>query len=78
MKVIKVFLSNIPVVDFACNLHRNIEWKEAVYWGPVYVAHFYNTCLHPDAQFRFFQPFSGDSVLFNIGKGGTFLARGIP
>ena len=39
------------------------------------MAHFYNTCLHPDAQFRFFQPFSV-SVLFNIGKGGTFLARG--
>ena len=39
------------------------------------MAHFYNTCLHPDAQFRFFQPFSV-SVLFNIGKDGTFLARG--
>ena len=23
LKVIKVFLSNIPVVDFACNLSRN-------------------------------------------------------
>ena len=43
-------------------------------WGPLYVAHFYNTCLHPDAQFRFFQPFSV-SVLYNIGKDGTFLAR---
>ena len=39
------------------------------------MAHFYNTCLHPDAQFHFFQPFSV-SVLFNIQKGGTFLARG--
>ena len=36
--------------------------------------HFNNTCLHPDAQFRFFQPFSV-SVLHNIGKNGTFLAR---
>ena len=36
------------------------------------MVHFYNTCLHPDAQFRFFQPYS---VLHNIGKGGTFLAR---
>ena len=41
-------------------------------FGPLYVAHFYNTCLHPDAQFRFFQPYS---VLYNIGKNGTFLAR---
>ena len=41
-------------------------------WGPIYVAHFYNTCLHRDAQFRFFQPYS---VLHNIGKSGTFLAR---
>ena len=39
------------------------------------MVHFYNTCLHPDAQFRFFQPFS-ISVLHNIGKSGTFLARG--
>ena len=38
------------------------------------MAHFNNTCLHPDAQFRFFQPFSV-SVLYNIGKNGTFLAR---
>ena len=38
------------------------------------MVHFYNTCLHPDAQFRFFQPFSV-SVLHNIGKNGTFLAR---
>ena len=38
------------------------------------MAHFYNTCLHPDAQFRFFQPYSV-SVLYNIGKDGTFLAR---
>ena len=36
------------------------------------MVHFYNTCLHPDAQFRFFQPYS---VLHNIGKDGTFLAR---
>ena len=36
-------------------------------WGPVYVVHFYNTCLHPDAQFRFFQQFSV-SVLYNIGQ----------
>ena len=41
-------------------------------YGPLYVVHFYNTCLHPDAQFRFFEPFS---VLHNIGKNGTFLAR---
>ena len=39
------------------------------------MAHFYNTCLHPDAQFRFFQPFN-TSVLYNIGKNGSFLARG--
>ena len=38
------------------------------------MVHFYNTCLHPDAQFRFFQPFSV-SVLHNIGKNGTFLSR---
>ena len=41
------------------------------------MVHFYNTCLHPDAQFRFFEQFS---VLHNIGKGGkngTFLARDI-
>ena len=38
------------------------------------MVHFYNTCLHPDAQFRFLQPFSV-SVLHNIGKNGTFLAR---
>ena len=31
LKVGKVFLSNIPVVDFACNLHCNIEIKEAVH-----------------------------------------------
>ena len=36
------------------------------------MVHFNNTCLHPDAQFRFFEPFS---VLHNIGKNGTFLAR---
>ena len=41
------------------------------------MAHFYNTCLHPDAQFRFFQPFPVSvTVLHNIGKDGTFLARG--
>ena len=28
--------------------------------------------MHPNAQFHFFEPFS---VLYNIGKGGTFLAR---
>ena len=39
------------------------------------MVYFNNTCLHPDAQFRFFQPFSV-SVLNNIGKNGTFLARG--
>ena len=39
------------------------------------MAHFNNTCLHPDAQFRFFQPFN-TSVLHNIGKNGSFLARG--
>ena len=39
------------------------------------MAHFNNTCLHPDAQFRFFQPFN-TSVLYNIGKNGSFLARG--
>ena len=38
------------------------------------MVHFNNTCLHPDAQFRFIQPFSA-SVLHNIGKNGTFLAR---
>ena len=38
------------------------------------MAHFNNTCLHPDAQFRFLQPYNV-SVLFNIGKEGTFLAR---
>ena len=41
------------------------------------MVHFNNTCLHPDAQFRFFQPFSVSvTVLHNIGKDGTFLARG--
>ena len=38
------------------------------------MVHFNNTCLHPDAQFLLFQPFSV-SVLHNIGKNGTFLAR---
>ena len=38
------------------------------------MVYFNNTCLHPDAQFRFIQPFSV-SVLHNIGKNGTFLAR---
>ena len=38
------------------------------------MVHFNNTCLHPDAQFRFIQPFSA-SVLHNIGKNGIFLAR---
>ena len=41
-------------------------------WGPVYVVHFNTTCLHPDAQFRFLEPFS---VLHNIGKNGTMLTR---
>ena len=49
--------------------------KGGIDYGPVYLVHFYNTCLHLDAQFRFFQPFSV-SVLFNNGKNGTFLARG--
>ena len=31
-------------------------------------------CLHPDAQFRFIQPFS-PSVLHNIGKNRTFSAK---
>ena len=36
------------------------------------MVHFNNTCLHRDAQFRFFEPYS---VLHNIGRNGTFLAR---
>ena len=52
--------------DFATNPEHR--------WGPIYVVHFNNTCLHADAQFRFFQPFSV-SVLHNIRKEGTFLAR---
>ena len=44
-------------------------------YGPIYFVYFKTTCLHPDAQFRFLEPFS---VLHNIEKDGTFLAREPP